>query len=865
MNPLQVLQEAFNFHQRGQLDQAEELYQRLVAHDSANQKALHFWGVLRNQRGDHARAIELIGQALEIAPGDFGAYSNHGLALAAAGRHPDAVTSFDRALAIKPDFYQAHYNRGISLASLERFAEAVASFDAALRLQPQSAAGHYNRGLSLASLGRLEDALAGFERALELDPKSAPAWDNRGNMLYALKRHDQALASHDKALSIEPGSYRIHYNRGTVLAAMDRHAEAVASHDAALEIDRRFFDAWVNRGNSLAALERFLDAVSSFDAALAIREKDVVALGGKAGALRQAGRITEALASCELALAKEPKSANILLTKALALHDAGLYLDSLADFDRVLAVEPDNAQAWNGRGAALHASGRDAEAVISFEKAIRFKPEFPDALNNHAHLLWTCKGDYAAAVADLERSVAIEPDQPFAAGDLLHLKMQGGDWSALDQARLALDAGIRAGKPLARPFVYQALSLSPADLQQCSRLFANHLFRHRAAPAFEVRRHRKIRLGYVSGEFKEQATAYLMAGLYERHNRDDFEVIAIDNTGPDTSPMRRRLEAAFDRMLDISRLDDDSASRLVRAEEIDILINLNGYFGAPRTGLFARRSAPIQVNYLGFPATLGATFMDYIIADRIVIPEEEKQFYDESVVWLPDCYQANDDKRRIAQSRPSRAGAGLPESAFVFCNFNQSYKLTPEIFASWMRILDKVPGSILWLLHTRGPFAENIRQAAGRYGVDNSRILFAPFVALEDHLARLACADLFLDTLPYNAHTTASDALWAGVPLLTCGGTSFPGRVAASMLGAVGLPELITGTMAQYESRAVELALDPAALTALRRKLEANRLTRPLFDTDLFRRHIEDAYAGMWARFVDGKPPGSFAVPSRLN
>jgi predicted O-linked N-acetylglucosamine transferase (SPINDLY family) len=282
-------------------------------------------------------------------------------------------------------------------------------------------------------------------------------------------------------------------------------------------------------------------------------------------------------------------------------------------------------------------------------------------------------------------------------------------------------------------------------------------------------------------------------------------------------------------------------------------------------GVFALRPAPIQVNYLGFPGTLGAATIDYILADRIVIPDAERCYFTEQVVWLPDCYQVNDDKRRIANQRSTRAEEGLPETGFVFCNFNQSYKLTPEIFASWMRILGKTPGSVLWLLDTKGPFVENIRQAAERHGISNSRILFAPFLALENHLARLACADLFLDTLPYNAHTTASDALCAGVPLLTCQGTTFPGRVATSMLAAVGLSELITETLAQYENLAIQLASDPTALAALRRKLEAHRLDRPLFDTDLFRMHIEDAYTEMWARFMNGKPPGSFAVSPRSN
>ncbi|HKB96647.1 MAG TPA: hypothetical protein VKB94_07325, partial [Rhizomicrobium sp.] len=295
-------------------------------------------------------------------------------------------------------------------------------------------------------------------------------------------------------------------------------------------------------------------------------------------------------------------------------------------------------------------------------------------------------------------------------------------------------------------------------------------------------------------------------------------------------------------------------------EEIDILVNLNGYFGAPRMGVFARRAAPIQVNYLGFPATLGTSCMDYIVADKTVIPDGEQRHYDEQVVYLPHSYQANDRKRAIADRVPSRADLGLPERGFVFCNFNQSYKITPSVFESWMRVLGETEGSVLWLLKSRPPFESNLSRAAERHGIAPRRLVFAPSLPPEHHLARLKQADLFLDTLPYNAHTTASDALWAGLPLLTCRGTAFPGRVAASLLGAIGMPELITESRNDYEARAIALARDPGAMAELKEKLARNRLIFPLFDTDLFRKNIELAYTSMWRAWKRGDPPRGFAV-----
>jgi predicted O-linked N-acetylglucosamine transferase (SPINDLY family) len=404
------------------------------------------------------------------------------------------------------------------------------------------------------------------------------------------------------------------------------------------------------------------------------------------------------------------------------------------------------------------------------------------------------------------------------------------------------------------------VSASPADLQSCSRIFAASLF-----PALESlpavpRSHDRIRIGYVSGEFREQATAYLMAGLYELHDKSRFEIIALDNGGGDGSPMRRRLEAAFDRVLYINQMSDAEAAAAIQPAEIDILVNLNGYFGAPRMGVFARRPAPIQVNYLGFPATLGAPYIDYIIGDPVVIPDGEQRFYDEQVVWLPDSYQVNDSKRAIAPQIPSRSALGLPEDAFVFCNFNQSYKLTPDIFACWMRLLKQLDGSVLWLLTARLPFETNLAGQARSHGVDPGRIRFAASLPQEQHLARLKQADLFLDSLPYNAHTTASDALWAGLPLVTCRGTSFPGRVAASLLKAAGLPELVTENLQDYEKLALALARDKNRLSVLKQKLANNRLTCPLFDTGRFARNLESAYITMWQTWQKGEAPRGFAV-----
>jgi predicted O-linked N-acetylglucosamine transferase (SPINDLY family) len=547
--------------------------------------------------------------------------------------------------------------------------------------------------------------------------------------------------------------------------------------------------------------------------------------------------------------------------RANALYSLKRFAEALAGYDQVLHVNPDLAEAWCNRGSSLLHLKRFDEALASYDRALTVKPDFAMAFYNRGTIQWTQYQRYDAAISDLENVILIDPDYAYARGDLLHLRMHGADWREFEHQKALVDDGVRAGKRIATPFVYQALSQSPADLQRCCHVYAEHLFP--SAPVIwkkTGRDHAKIRIGYVSGEFRNQATAHLAAGLYEAHDKGKFEIVAFDNGRNDNSPTRKRLEAAFDKFVDVSGLSDRDAAETVLGEEIDILVNLNGYFGKQRTGIFAQRPAPVQVNYLGFPGTLGAGYIDYILADRFVIPPDERQYYTEHVVYLPYSYQVNDRMRPAAQAIPSRTQSCLPEKAFVFCNFNSGYKLTPAIFAAWMRILTQADGSVLWLLESNETFAGNIKRAAERHGVAADRIIFAPRVPMEQHSARLKLADLFLDSLPYNAHTTASDALWAALPLVTCYGSTFPGRVATSLLQAIGLPELVSESLEAYEALALRLARDPALLQSIRDKLESHRLSTPLFDTDRFRRHLESAYATMWDIFLRGETPRSFGV-----
>jgi protein O-GlcNAc transferase len=374
--------------------------------------------------------------------------------------------------------------------------------------------------------------------------------------------------------------------------------------------------------------------------------------------------------------------------------------------------------------------------------------------------------------------------------------------------------------------------------------------------------HDRIRIGYLSADFRNHPVGRLAVGLLEAHDKSRFETIALSFGPDDGSDQRRRIKSAVEDFIDVRNRSDADLAAFIHRREIDILIDMMGFTLAGRFGVLALRAAPVQVNFLGYPATMGADWVDYIIADRTIIPAEHFQFYGERVVWLPHTYQANDNKSRVAERVPTGAECGLPESAFVFCCFNNTFKITPRIFDVWMRLLPATANSVLWLLGTNSTAERNLRSEAERRGIAPDRLIFAPRIAVADHLARHHQADLFLDTLPYNAHTTASDALWAGLPLVTCRGETLAGRVAASVLTAAGLPELITTSLEDYEALALKLAHDPALLGGMKEKLRHNRASCPLFDTARFTRHIEAAYETMWRAYQDGRAPAAFAVES---
>jgi predicted O-linked N-acetylglucosamine transferase (SPINDLY family) len=822
----EILTEALRLLNAGRFDDAEALCRKLAAAAPRNADAVFLLGAVAQRRGRLDDAVAFYRRAVALAPKYPDAHNNLGNVLLTQGKIDAAIESLRRAVVLEPGFVQAHYNLGNALAPRDA-AEAAEAYRRAVAVEPGFFEAHNNLGVQLHRLAQPQAAMASFDRALEIKPDYAEALNNRGNVLKELKRLDEALASYERALAVLPDYAEALYNRGIALHEMKRLDAALASYDRALALRPDYAEALYNRGNTLKELRRPAEALASYDRALALRPDYAEALNNRGNVLHELKRDGEALASYDRALALRPDYAEALFNRGIALNELNRLDDALASYDRALALQPDDADALNNRGNTLKELDRLGEALASYERALAAKPDHPHALSGAA--------DCAIKLCDWDRRTRFAVD---------------------------LKAQVSGKKSIVDPFLLLGYSGDPALQLQCARTYIEDKIPLPPRPFWtgQIRRHDKIRIAYLSADFRAHIVAHVIAELLERHDRSRFEIVGVSFGVDDGSEIRKWLVATFDAFHDVRRQSDQDVAKLLFDLEIDIAIDLMGYTQDSRPGIFAYRPAPIQVNYLGYPGTRGTPSIDYIVADKIVAPFEHRQFYAERIVHLPDCFLVSQTQRKIAERAPTRQEAGLPEHGFVFCCFNAAWKLTPEIFDVWMRLLHRIEGSVLWLSRPNADAEANLRKAAQRRGIDSSRLVFAGRLPLDEHLARHRLADLFLDTLPYNAHSTAGDALWMGLPVLTCQGEAFAGRVAASLLHAVGLPELITSSREDYEALALKLARDPAWLAEIRTALARNRDAYPLFNTDRFARHIEAAYATMWDIWQRGEAPKSFSV-----
>jgi predicted O-linked N-acetylglucosamine transferase (SPINDLY family) len=711
-------------------------------------------------------------------------------------------------------------DNAFALLGQGRVSEALVLLDQVVAHQPGDAAAHACRGFALNHLGRSEAALASLDRALALDPREPSTHFNRAMVLLGLGRLEEGVLGLRATLALRPGLAEAHYNLGTALKLLGRNDEALQHLEHAVAADPGKADGFCQRGAILADLGRPAEALADFDRALRLNSRSFEAHYNRGNALHALRRFEDAVASFDRAIALQPNYADAHFNRGNALIELRAFDGAVASFDQAIIIAPDHAPAHYNRAKALVDTGRTIEALAGFRTAQQ-----------------------------------LAPDLPYLRGQSLRTQLMLADWRGFDEALTALREAVEAGREAVLPLDLMRMIDDPGLHCRCAEIHARQWSAAASVPAAPAQRPDRLRIGYFSADFHNHATMHLIAELVERHARSTFEVYCFSFGPPAQDHWRQRAEAAADRFIDVCERTDDAVVELARELGIHIAVDLKGYTTDARPGIFAARAAPLQLNYLGFPGTMAAPFIDYIVADRLVIPSTERSAYRERVIHLPASYQANCSSRAIAEGQVRRSDHGLPDDGFVFCCFNDVTKILPAVFAVWMDILRAADSAVLWLLVDNLEAQRNLRAAAVSHGVQPDRLVFARQRPVEEHLARLPLANLFLDTLPYTAHTTASDALRMGVPLLTCAGRSFASRVAASLLTAVGLPDLITADIDAYRTLALDLAIRAEHLRELRQRLSDNLATSPLFDAGRFTRDLERGYRAIFDRQFAGLQP----------
>ena len=718
-----------------------------------------------------------------------------------------------------------------------------------------------NQAIQAFQAGNIDAAERYLLMILQSDPKNPMANHILGLVRSSQEQHGLAEDCFKKALKAQSHFPEAWFGLGATYQALKYFSKAADAYQHAVQMKPDYWMAWSNLGVVLKELERYAEAVGHYEKALNLNPNIAEVWSNRAVVLRKLGRYEEAFTSLSRAVEISPNYSEAWFNAGLTWQELKQYEQALGAYHKVLENRPNYSEAWLYVGLCLYELKQYEQALQAYRNALEGKPQYPEAWFNLG-IVYTELKNYDQAFSSYSKAKEGNNRIDYLQGNWYAVKMSLCDWKDELDATNALIQDLQQALSSVPPFTALAAIPDEALHLQAARTWASdkYIVQEPLGILSKSLHHPKIRVGYFSADFRSHPVAALIAGVLERHNHERFETIAFSYAPNTQDEVRKRLELAFDQFIDVTDRSDREIAKLARELEIDIAVDLTGYTRFSRVGIFAHRAAPIQVNFLGYPGTLGAPYMDYIIADHTLIPAEATQYYSEKIVYMPHCYQPNDRLRPIAPEEFTRSQFGLPEQGVVYCCFNNNFKITPQIYDVWMRILSAVPGSVLWLFEDNPTAAINLKQEAQQREVDPKRIFFAQKMPLAQHLARYRLVDLFLDTLPYNAHTTASDALWVGTPVLTCLGQSFAGRVAASLLKAAQLPELITENLEQYEALAIELGSHPEQLKTLKDKLMTGRLTCPLFDTALFTKHLEQAYQQMYERYLADLVPANMEV-----
>lgn len=860
------LEKAILLHRNGDLKGASLLYRNLLKQNPKDFEAHHLLGVIELQNRNWRDAAEHIEKSLQLNPNQLGALNNYGIVLKELKLADQAIVQYQKAIVLKNDDHNTYMNLGNAYQALYQLELAIDAYNKCIVLEPSNSAVLMNRGFALGALGQHQSAISSYKLALHIDPNDANVYNNLGNSLRAISNLDLAVDCFLRAVELDPKFSDAFFNLGNVLRDQNRLEEALIAFNKSVELNPYAAEHYNNQGNTLLDLEQSSSAIKSFNEAIKLRPSYSQAYNNLGNAYLQLKDYQSSLNSYNLAVALNPGYAQAYNNRANLLRL--FVLGNLAEVNYVRAaiLDPKYPDPHNNLGVLYLENSKLKAALNCFNEAIKLNPKFADALYNKSNALRVLKL-FEQSIAGYQDTLRLAPDYEYVKGLLVHAKMQICDWSGLETLLSELVLGIESNERVTPAFPVLALSDSVLLQRKAASIWASHKFPSSSVCGDLVvsdlgNPSRKLRIGYFSADFRDHPVSYLMADLFEHHNRNEFEIIAFSIGPVREDAMRKRLEKSFDVWIECDDLSDIEVAERARDLQLDIAVDLGGFTKNSRTGIFSLRCAPTQVSYIGYLGTMAAPYIDYLIADKVIIPDQYKSLYTEKIAYLP-VYQANDSKRQMSDEQINRTDLGLPESAFVFGCFNTNYKITPQVFEVWMKILARVASSVLYIYADTEPVKQNLRREAQNRNIDPNRIFFAERVDQPKYLSRFKCVDLFLDTFPYNAGTTASDALWSGLAVLTLSGEAFASRMAASLLTALGMTELITSSLEEYEEMAVMLGTNSDQMNSVKTKLSIQKEVTDLFNTSKFTVNLEQVYKEMVSRVKAQEPPSEIVLNTR--
>ncbi len=772
------------------------------------------------QQGDYETAEQRAKLAISIDPKCAGAFHILGMIRCLQGALTEAEKFLLKAVSLNKKDSYIFFNLAKCLSDQGKDNSALKWHRKAIELDRSNPDFWLNYGISLVNVGKLEESLSAFDSIIRISPNHPRAWFNKAASLLKIGRLDAGLNCSARSVELSPDSAEAWKIHGIILGKLGLPDQASEAYNSSLKINPTQPDTWQLLGTALYDMKQLDEAVKSLSVSIKLDPTTAVTFLNRGVVLQELEKIEDAISDFYTARTLDGKSALTHFSLGVALAKQYQYLDAAASYEEALKQDCNYSPAWHNLGIALSELKRYEDAVKSYIKALE-----------------------------------LGMDEDFLLGNLMHTKLRICDWSDfniyLEQLKRGLERRSRVTTPLIAICLFDSPSLQKTAAELYSSLKCKGekpLDKSTSRKSLE-----KIRIAYFSMDFREHPVGYLIAELFELHDRNYFELYGVSFGINTQDSLRRRIEESFDHFIDVSGWTTNAIAQLCQELNLDIAIDLGGFTKDARPEIFARKIAPTQINYLGFPGTMGSENYDYIIADQVLIPSNYQGCFTEKIIYLPNCFQVNDSKRKISKNPGSRSQHNLPDHGFVFCCFNNTWKLLPEMFGLWIEILTKVDDSVLWFRADNLVASKNIRIEAEKRGMDPSRLVFAEFTEHDLHLARYTLADLFLDTYPYNGHTTTSDALWAGLPVLTIEGSSYASRVASSLLRCLDLDELITNTREEYVQLAVELSRNRPRLSRIKEKLGSNRVSAPLFDTPLFTTHIESAYKAVYQVKQSGK------------